>query len=230
MRIGVIGSSGGSVFNEVFRILNSLRQGHYYFSVVTDRACGLEDMCLANSIKCRRIESQDNRQFSVDAGRFFKEGGGVDVILLFFARLITKELFEVYPTFNIHPSLLPAFRGFNPIKKALKEKVKFFGATLHLVDASVDGGPIMAQISLPLDSRYTEDQVQKISFIQKVYLSLLLIELLETEGIKMLDGNSGFVQTRDMPYTDRCNPAIEDIRFLQAVYELQAREEVEALA
>ena len=46
---------------------------------------------------------------------------------------------------NIHPSLLPAFRGAHAIEQALEYGVKVFGVTIHYVDATLDGGKIISQ-------------------------------------------------------------------------------------
>ena len=46
---------------------------------------------------------------------------------------------------NVHPSLLPAFPGVNPIDEALAHGVRLMGVTVHFVDEGVDSGPIIAQ-------------------------------------------------------------------------------------
>ena len=46
---------------------------------------------------------------------------------------------------NIHPSLLPAFRGANAVEQAVAYGVKVYGITIHYVDESLDGGRIIAQ-------------------------------------------------------------------------------------
>ena len=46
---------------------------------------------------------------------------------------------------NVHPSLLPAFRGAHAIEQALEYGVKIFGVTIHYVDEELDGGRIIAQ-------------------------------------------------------------------------------------
>jgi phosphoribosylglycinamide formyltransferase-1 len=51
---------------------------------------------------------------------------------------------------NVHPSLLPAFPGVNPIQQALDYGVKLIGVTVHFVDEGVDSGPIVLQEALPL--------------------------------------------------------------------------------
>ena len=52
---------------------------------------------------------------------------------------------------NIHPSLLPAFRGAHAIEQALEYGVKVFGVTIHYVDATLDGGKIISQRAFGYD-------------------------------------------------------------------------------
>jgi len=54
------------------------------------------------------------------------------------------------PVINTHPALLPAFPGSKPVRDALAHGVKVSGATVHLVDAGVDTGPILAQEAVPV--------------------------------------------------------------------------------
>jgi phosphoribosylglycinamide formyltransferase-1 len=51
---------------------------------------------------------------------------------------------------NIHPSLLPAFKGLNPHAQALQAGVKISGCTVHFVSEELDGGPIIAQTAVPV--------------------------------------------------------------------------------
>ncbi|MBR5464236.1 MAG: phosphoribosylglycinamide formyltransferase [Alistipes sp.] len=73
---------------------------------------------------------------------------GVELICLAgYMRLVGETLLEGYAgrIINIHPSLLPAFRGAHAMEQALEAGVKVFGVTIHEVDASLDGGRILAQ-------------------------------------------------------------------------------------
>ena len=64
-----------------------------------------------------------------------------------FMRVLTAEFLEnsVYPVINIHPSLLPSFKGINAIEQAYNYGVKVTGCTVHYVTKEVDSGKIIIQ-------------------------------------------------------------------------------------
>jgi phosphoribosylglycinamide formyltransferase-1 len=82
------------------------------------------------------------------------KGRGVELVCLAgFMRLVGAPLLEAFPeaVLNIHPSLLPAFPGLNAQQQALAHGVKITGATVHLVTAELDGGPIVLQAAVPVE-------------------------------------------------------------------------------
>lgn len=77
----------------------------------------------------------------------------VDVICLAgFMRVLSAEFVGGWAgrILNVHPSLLPLFRGLDTHARALAAGVKIHGATVHLVTAELDGGPILAQAAIPV--------------------------------------------------------------------------------
>jgi len=74
------------------------------------------------------------------------------VVLAGFMRVLTSYFLEHFPlrVINTHPSLLPAFPGMYAPAQALAYGVALAGVTVHFVDASVDGGPIIAQAAVPV--------------------------------------------------------------------------------
>lgn len=80
---------------------------------------------------------------------------------------------------NIHPSLLPSFKGVRAIQQALNYGVKITGVTVHYVNAEVDGGEIITQEALyiqPMDT--LETLTEKIHHIEhRLYLQALEIVL-----------------------------------------------------
>ncbi len=73
---------------------------------------------------------------------------GVELICLAgYMRLLSKEFVRAFPNqiINIHPSLLPSFKGLNAQKQACEYGVKFTGCTVHFVDEELDHGAIIDQ-------------------------------------------------------------------------------------
>jgi phosphoribosylglycinamide formyltransferase-1 len=224
MKIGIIGNSGGSYFAEAFQILQRSNLKKIQYVAVTDRQCGFESFCQLNEIMFQRIKNPDNRKFSIQAKEYFDLCGGLDFIILFFSRLVTKELFHHYPTFNIHPALLPAFRGNHAVEQAQNAGVRFLGTTLHLIDEGIDTGPILAQACAPIRRSDPTERLQTISFVQKVYLLLLLVETYARESFRIKNKNSAIKMLANLPYNDHYNPCLRDSFLIKEIAELTKRQ------
>ena len=81
-----------------------------------------------------------------------REAGIAVVLLAGFMRVLHETMLDAFPgaMLNIHPSLLPAFPGLDAPRQALAHGVRLTGCTVHLVDASLDGGAILAQQAVPV--------------------------------------------------------------------------------
>lgn len=177
IRMGLLCSSGGSVAGAAIKILR--QQGHAIeAALVTDRPCGAEAMAQELGLPHRRIAFESREQFSREAARWLYDDQRMSWSCLLFLRLVSRELFERAPCFNLHPSLLPAFSGFGALEKAKASGARFFGATAHCVDDSVDGGPVVGQIVTPVPTDADLATMQRLSFAQKLYLLLALAERL----------------------------------------------------
>ena len=80
-------------------------------------------------------------------------GARVDwVVLAGFMRVLTPHFLSAFENrvLNIHPSLLPAFPGLEAQRQAFEAGVRISGCTVHVVDAGVDTGPILAQAAVPV--------------------------------------------------------------------------------
>jgi len=80
------------------------------------------------------------------------------VILAGYMRILTQWFIDHYENriLNIHPSLLPSFKGMNAQGQALAYGVKVSGCTVHVVTEQMDAGPIIAQQAVPVISGDTE--------------------------------------------------------------------------
>ena len=74
------------------------------------------------------------------------------VIMAGWMRLVTQELIDAFPDkiINIHPSLLPSFKGVRAVEQALAAGVKITGCTVHLLRLEMDSGPIIMQAAVPV--------------------------------------------------------------------------------
>lgn len=79
--------------------------------------------------------------------------GIVLVCLAGFMRLVGRPLLDAFPDaiLNVHPSLLPAFPGLDAQRQALEYGAKITGATVHLVNAELDRGPIVRQAPVAVE-------------------------------------------------------------------------------
>jgi len=85
------------------------------------------------------------------------------VCLAGFMRLLTPWLVTRWSgrMLNIHPALLPQFKGLNTHRRAIEAGVKRHGATVHFVSLEMDAGPIILQESIPVFAGDTEDTLAK---------------------------------------------------------------------
>ncbi len=98
------------------------------------------ERCQFDAALADRIDSHDSH------------GRPALVVLAGFMRVLTREFVERYAgrLVNIHPSLLPAFTGLHTHQRALDAGCKVAGASVHMVTAQLDEGPILAQAVVPV--------------------------------------------------------------------------------
>lgn len=84
------------------------------------------------------------------------------VCLAGYMRVLSSEFINAYRgrILNIHPSLLPAFPGLDAQRQALEHGAKVTGCTVHFVDETLDGGPIVMQREVPINY---DDTVESLS-------------------------------------------------------------------
>jgi phosphoribosylglycinamide formyltransferase 1 len=106
-----------------------------------------------------RMKFPDNAQ--AETARQLKSAGVDLVCLAGFMRLVKPALLEHFPSriLNIHPSLLPAFPGLAAWHQAILAGANESGATVHIVDAGMDTGPILAQRAVPVSADDTAESL-----------------------------------------------------------------------
>ena len=87
---------------------------------------------------------------------------GVDLVCLAgYMRILSAEFLKAFSgrILNIHPSLLPLFPGLEPQKQTLESKTHVSGCTVHFVDETLDGGPVVAQRQVPVNEGDTVESL-----------------------------------------------------------------------
>ena len=83
------------------------------------------------------------------------------VCLAGYMRVLSADFINAYRSriLNIHPSLLPSFPGLNAQQQALDQRATISGCTVHFVDETLDGGPIIAQREVPVSDDDTAESL-----------------------------------------------------------------------
>jgi len=85
------------------------------------------------------------------------------ICLAGFMKILSKKIINVYKDriLNIHPSLLPKYKGLNTHKRVIKNKEKFTGCTVHLVNSKLDSGKIILQKKVKILKKDNENSLSK---------------------------------------------------------------------
>ena len=154
VKIGVLASGQGSNFQA---IVDQTRDAPTQFAVVIYNTPEAPVRLRAEKLGIPAI-FLDHRQFAtreaLDQAILEVLGEyGVELVLMAgWMRLVTSVLVDAYRgrMVNIHPSLLPSFRGIRAVEQALEYGVQLTGCSVHFVDLEVDSGPIIAQEAVPI--------------------------------------------------------------------------------
>lgn len=100
----------------------------------------------------RQKGSKTKAQFTTDLCRALDAHKVDYVVLAGFMQVLSSKFISKFESriLNIHPSLLPAFKGLHPQQQALDAQVKTSGCTVHIVTEEVDAGPILTQATVPV--------------------------------------------------------------------------------
>ena len=158
LALGILGSGKGS---NCRAILEKIRRGDLAADcriVVSDvadagilevaREFGVPDIFLPPGKFRTKLEPEVEQQLV----RLLRVAGVELVVLAGFMRVLKSTMLEAFPRriINLHPSLLPKFPGREAWAQALAAGGKITGCTVHLVDAGVDSGEIIAQREVPI--------------------------------------------------------------------------------
>lgn len=195
MRIGVLASGRGSNLEALLSAQAEGRLPARIAVVLSDRADapalerarthGVDAVVIDPQSTRARLAPEVESRFRDELTRREVEW----VVLAGFFRIVGAPLLEAFPDriVNIHPSLLPSFPGLHAQRQALEYGTKLAGCTVHLVNAEIDRGAILAQAAVPVED--ADDEAALSARILEVEHRLLVetIARIATVGFR-IDG------------------------------------------
>ncbi len=162
--LGVLASGRGSNFLAIQEAIETGRLDARIAVLLSDRreAPALQ-IAAEHGIEQHYLpyDRQDRKQFEQRAADLMEEHGCELIILAGFMRLLTPYLVNRFEgrILNIHPALLPSFKGLDAQRQALEAGVKISGCTVHVVTEDMDAGPIVGQRAVAVYDDDTEDSL-----------------------------------------------------------------------
>lgn len=168
MRIAVLASGSGSNFEALLHYCRDHQQGLATIEllIINNPGCGAQQRAKKYNIPWLMINHRDfdSRESFDDAILKALQLAKIDLVVLAgWMRIITAKLIDAFPSgrlLNIHPSLLPEFKGSDAIATALAAGAKKSGCTVHEVVLNVDAGPILAQAEVEIQASDTLESLK----------------------------------------------------------------------
>lgn len=165
-RIAVFASGRGSNYEAIDKAIQAQRLDAQVVAIVCDRPeAQINKTALKHGIDCLTLVPSDfptKQAYEEEILDFLRVKRAEFVVLAGYMRLVGETLLQAYPRriVNIHPSLLPYFKGKDAIDQALAAQAKITGVTVHYVDAGMDTGEIIAQEGLMLNPLWDRETVE----------------------------------------------------------------------
>ena len=156
MRLGVMCSGKGTNFQNI--VTNQeLKEHEVVLMIHNTKECCAAKRAAKYGIPHCRVAHKDEQQVI----ELFK-AWRVDLIILAGYMRVLKKPSEFHcPIINVHPSLLPKYKGLNAVEQALESGDKTTGCTVHYVNEELDGGEIILQGEVPIEPDDTIDTLTR---------------------------------------------------------------------
>ena len=179
MRLGVMCSGNGTNFENI--VTNPLCNKHEVVLMIHNtKKCGAIARAAKWGIPHCRVAHKDEDQMI----KLF-EAYRVDLIILAgYMRVLKKPSEFPCPIINVHPSLLPKYKGLNVVERAMEAGEEVTGCTVHYVNEELDGGEIIKQGEVPIIPDDTVESLTKA--IQRMEYAILPAAIQELSRHKFL--------------------------------------------
>ena len=156
LQLGVMASGNGSNFEALAQAIQAGKlNARIQRLVVNNPGCGAQQRAERLGIPVSVLDHRllkNRRELDAELVRLFRADQVELVVMAGWMRIVTDVLISGFSErlINIHPSLLPSFRGMDAVGQALEAGVKLTGCTVHFVTEELDAGPILAQAAVPV--------------------------------------------------------------------------------
>lgn len=156
LKLGIMASGNGSNFEAIARAIFALQLNAQIQVLIYNNPGAKVALRAANwgvsSVVLNHRDFQRREDLDQQIVQTLRHYQVEWVIMAGWMRLVTSVLIDAFPDqiINIHPSLLPSFRGVRAVEQAIEAGVKITGCTVHIVSLEVDSGPILLQAAVPV--------------------------------------------------------------------------------
>ncbi|OGX23228.1 MAG: phosphoribosylglycinamide formyltransferase [Omnitrophica WOR_2 bacterium RBG_13_44_8] len=167
MNIAVFASGKGTNFGAIIRAVKKGNIKANLSLLVSDNpqagALGRAKRAGIKVALVKREDFPDKKDFEAGIIQHLEENQIGLIVLAGFMRLLSQEFVSRYPgrILNIHPALLPSFKGTQGVKDAFDYGAKVTGVTVHFVDEKMDHGPIILQKTVKIEEGDTLESLEK---------------------------------------------------------------------
>ena len=164
-RVGILISGGGSNMVALVKSMTDEHPARPVLVLSNDPEAGglakAEALGVPTSVVDHRPFGKDRAAFEAELDRVLREAGVEIVCLAGFMRILTPEFTGKWAgrMLNIHPSLLPLYKGLHTHARALEAGDKEHGCTVHEVTSELDGGPILGQARIAIEAGDTPESL-----------------------------------------------------------------------
>ena len=173
MRLGVLCSGNGTNFENIVR---TCTRDEVVLMIHNKPKCGAVKRAEKLGIPHCHIKSKNEEEIIS-----LLQAWRVELVVLAgWMRIVSPKLINAFPDkiINVHPSLLPKYKGLNVVEKAMDAGDKVTGCTVHFVNEELDGGPVIIQKEVPIEPDDTLESLTQRIQRQEYCILPIAIDLL----------------------------------------------------
>ena len=143
MRLGIMCSGNGTNFENIVRTCS---KDEVVIMIHNKKDCGALKRAAKFGIPHCYVNAKDEDQMI----ELFKAWNVDLIVLAGYMRIIKNPSAFPVPIINVHPSLLPKYKGLHAVEQAINNKEEFTGCSVHYVNEELDGGEVIMQSEVPI--------------------------------------------------------------------------------